>query len=242
MLCLFMLWSKGYSPQWLGWVLFFIALLMPNLRGVTYAVILSLANIIEANFYFIIFPEDRWLFAATVLLRTLLLLVLAIEFLWLIWPPAPRWQRALNWGLTGLVALLIIGAIPAGAALGRSYFETRLRQSPYSATITRLQGEAVKGALLLNSHTTYDWFYPYLRGDYRLAMLDDYAPANDSVARRTTALLDGLAAQTDVLWIYDADAAVTTASEEALRAWLAPYQMAHIQDIDGGRLYLYILK
>ncbi|RPJ56322.1 MAG: hypothetical protein EHM12_10520, partial [Dehalococcoidia bacterium] len=37
---LFMLWSKGYSPQWLGWLLFFVALLLPNLRGVIYAVLL----------------------------------------------------------------------------------------------------------------------------------------------------------------------------------------------------------
>jgi len=29
-LAVFMLWSKGYSPQWLGWVLFFIALLLPT--------------------------------------------------------------------------------------------------------------------------------------------------------------------------------------------------------------------
>ena len=67
-LCLFMLWSKGYSPQWLGWPLFFVALLLPNLRGVTYAVILSITNILEGNFYFIMFPDERWLFAVTVLI------------------------------------------------------------------------------------------------------------------------------------------------------------------------------
>ena len=241
-LCLFMLWSKGYSPQWLGWVLFFIALLLPNLRGITYAVILSLANIIEANFYFIMFPEDRWLFAATVLLRTLLLIVLAAEFLWLIWPPSMRLNRVLNRGLVGLTVLLLIGLIPAGLALKDSYFELRQRQSPYSATLTRLQAEPVTGALLLNSHTVYDWFYPYLRHNYTLTMLDDYAPAGDSVARRTQALLDGIAAQTDVLWIYDADAAVTTPSEEMLATWLGDRPPAHIQDIDGGRLYLFILQ
>ncbi|RMF02629.1 MAG: hypothetical protein D6768_07780 [Chloroflexi bacterium] len=241
-LCLFMLWSKGYSPQWLGWILFFIALLLPNLRGVTYAVLLSVANIIEANFYFIIFPEERWLFAATVLLRTLLFTVLAAEFLWLIWPPRARLNRALNWSLAALVALLLLGLIPAGLALKDSYFEVRLRQSPYSATISRLQNEEVTGALLLNSHPVYDWFYPYLRGKYRFFMLDDYTPASDSVERRTTDLLNGIAAQTDVLWIYDADAATTTPAEEVLNGWLGDRPPAHIQDVDGGRLYLFILK
>lgn len=243
-LCLFMLWSKGYSPQWLGWVLFFIALLLPNLRGVIYAVILSLANLVEANFYFVMFPEEHWLLAATVLIRTFLLVVLAIEFLWLIWPQAvtPRVEKIRTWGLAIFIALLLIGLIPAGWQLQRSYVETRLQQSPYKATITRLQGERVKGTLLLNSHPVYDWFYPYLKDDYTLAMLDDYASPGQSAKARTTTLLDSLAAQTDVLWIYDADAATTTPAEEALTAWLGGRPPAHIQDIDGGRLYLFILK
>jgi hypothetical protein len=243
-LVLFMLWSKGYSPQWLGWPLFFIALLLPNLRGIIYAIILSLANIVEANFFFIMFPEEHWLLAATVLIRTFLLAILAVEFLWLIWPQAvtSRIEKIRAWGLAIFVALLLLGAIPAGLQLSRSYFTSRLQQSPYRATITRLQGEQVKGALLLNSHTVYDWFYPYLRNDYRLIMLDDYAPPGQSVEVRTTAVLDGIAAQTDVLWIYDADASTTTPAEEALVHWLGDRPPAHIQDIDSGRLYLFILK
>lgn len=243
-LCLFMLWSKGYSPQWLGWPLFFIALLLPNLRGVIYATILSLGNIIEANFFFIMFPEERWLLAAIVLIRTVLLLVLGIEFLLLIWPRlvTPRLETIRAWALAAFVGLLLIGAIPAGLQLGRSYFELRQQQSPYAATITRLKSEQVKGALLLNSHTVYDWFYPYLRQGYTLYMLDDYAPPGEAVEARTEALLDEIAAQTDVLWIYDVDASTTTPSETHLNSWLDDLPPAHIQDIDGGRLYLFILE
>ncbi|MCB0168853.1 MAG: hypothetical protein KDI79_31790, partial [Anaerolineae bacterium] len=244
-LCLFMLWSKGYSPQWLGWPLFFIALLLPNLRGITYATILSLVNIIEANFYFVMFPEDRWLLAATILIRTLLLIVLAVEFLWLIWPQAvtPTVSRIRAWGLVALVTLLFISAIPASIQLGRSYFDLRLRQSPYRATITRLQGEDVTGALLLNSHSVYDWFYPYLgREQYDLFMLDDFGIPSNPVEARTQSLLETIASHTDVLWIYDVDPAVTTPAEEVLTAWLGDLPPAHIQDIDGGRLRLFILK
>jgi hypothetical protein len=242
-LCLFMLWSKGYSPQWLGWPLFFVALLLPNLRGVTYSVILSLANIVEANFYFIIFPEERWLFAATVLIRTFLLIVLSLEFLGLVWPETvtPTVQAIRAWGLALFVAVLLVSLLPASQQLGRSYFAMRQRQSPYAATITRLQGEQVTGALLLNDQKVYDWFYPYLRHRYTFFMLDDYAPARSSVAARTTHLLDEIARQTDVLWIYDADASVVTPSEETLDTWLGELPPAHIQDIDAGRLYLFIL-
>jgi hypothetical protein len=140
------------------------------------------------------------------------------------------------------VLILVIGAVPAGLELGRSNFETRQRQSPYAATITRLQGEQVTGALLLNSHTVYDWFYPYLREQYQFFMLDDYAPPSGSVETQTLALLEEIMDQTDVLWIYDADASTTTLSEEVLMGWLDDRPPAHLQDIDEGRLYLFILK
>ncbi len=244
-LCLFMLWSKGFSPQWLNWPLFFIALLLPNIRGVIYAAILSLGNIIEANFFFIIFPEEHWLFATTVLIRTFLLIVLTVEFLWLIWPQAvtPRVRKVRAWGLTVFVLLLLLGLIPALAKLGDSYFDLRKRQSPYAATIERLQHETVTGALLLNNHTVYDWFYPYLRQyEYTFYMLDEYDPPTESVETRTTNLLNSIAQQNDVLWIYDHNAALTTPAEETLTVWLNNRPPAHIQDIDGGRLYLFILK
>ncbi len=243
-LCLFLIWSKGYSPQWLGWPLFFTALLLPNLRGVIYAMILSLGNIIEANFFFIIFPEDRWLLATVVIIRTFLFLVLAIEFLLLIWPQlvTPQVERARSWGITIFVALLLIGAIPAGQQLGQSYFTQRKNQSPYAATIERLQGETVTGALLLNDHSVYDWFYPYLRQTYSLSMLDDYDPPDSSVEERTMVQLNNIRSQTDVLWVYDANAAVTSPSEEVLMQWLNNTSPAHLQDIDGGRLYLFILQ
>ncbi|HMR65317.1 MAG TPA: hypothetical protein PKE64_15025 [Anaerolineae bacterium] len=242
-LCLFMLWSKGYSPQWLGWPLFFIALLLPNIRGVTYATILSIGNILEANFFFIMFPEERWLLVGTVLTRTFLLAVLAVEFLLLIWPQlvTEQVEQVRSWGLAAFVGLLIIAAGPASWLLGQSYFETRLQQSPYRATITRLQTEPVTGALLLNSQRVYDWFYPYLRGSYTLYMLDDYDPPTYPVEARTTDLLNRIAEQTPVLWLYDANPAETTAAEETLIEWLNNLPEAHIQDIDGGRLKLFIL-
>ncbi|MEM7346863.1 MAG: hypothetical protein AAF485_21705, partial [Chloroflexota bacterium] len=92
-----------------------------------------------------------------------------------------------------------------------------------------------------NNHDTYDWFYPYLRHDYDFFMLDDYAPPNDTVEARTTALLDQINQQSDILWVYDSDPNTTTPSETALIAWLGNRPPSHIQDIDSGRLYLFII-
>ncbi|MDM8520178.1 hypothetical protein QUF64_09030 [Anaerolineales bacterium HSG6] len=240
---LFMVWSKGYSPQWLGWPLYFIALLLPNWRGVMYAIILSVGNILEANFFFIMFPDEHWFLAAIVINRTLILIMLMIEFLWLIWPASVS-LTVLRWHRRGWVVylLVLLGLTPLAVwQLGDSYQTSRLQLSPYRATISRLQEEPVTGALLLNDHHVFDWFYPYLRHDYRLSMLDDYAPANNSVERRTFALLTDITHQTDVLWIYDVNPAETTPAETVLFDWLNERPPAHIQDVDGGRLYLFIL-
>jgi len=241
---IFMLWSKGYSPQWLGWVLYFIALLLPNMRGLIYCLLLSIANILEANFFFIMFPDDHWLLQVTVITRTVIFAILALEFLLLIWPHwvTPRVAHLRRITAMLLLATWLIGSLPATWFLTQSYYTARLAQSPYHATITRLQHEKVTGALLLNDHSVYDWFYPYLRHNYQFFMLDDYQPTNDTVESRMTALLNNVAAQTPVLLVYDANAAQTTPAEIVLQQWLKQRPPAHIQDIDGGRLYLFILQ
>ncbi len=242
--CLFFLYSKGYSPQWLGWLLIFIALLLPNLRGVFYAIILSLANILEANFFFIMFPQEHWLLATTVLIRTGLIIILAVEFGLLIWPHLEtvtlvKVRRGVL--VIGLV-LLVLGTFPAVSRLYTAYVETRLEQSPYRDTITWLREQHVTGAILLNNHTTYDWFYPYLRHNHAFFMLDDYADTTTSVEAKTTQLLESIASQHQALWIYDSDPAETTPSETIAFQWLDEAQLAHQADIDGGRLYLYLLN
>ncbi len=241
---LFFLYSKGYSPQWLGWVLVFIALLLPNLRGGIYAAILSVANIVEGNLFFAMFPAETWLLAATILTRTLIILLLTGEFALIVWRQleTPAVIRVRRWAPVVLAAILLAGTFPAGARLKTAYFASRLADSPYGATIRWLDDQPVKEAILLNSQKTYDWFFPYLRGDHRFYLLDDYADATTSVDEKTTALLTRIAAENDAVWVFDADPATTTPAETVLAQWLGGRAPAHQADIDGGRLYLYILK
>jgi hypothetical protein len=242
-LCLFFLYSKGYSPQWVVWLLIFIPLLLPNLRGVIYAVILSIVNIIEANIFFIMFPAEHWLLAAIVLIRSGLIVILAFEYGLIVWPDleTPTLVKIRrNALLVGLI-LLLLGVIPAANRLRVAYLETRLEQSPYRATVAWLREQPVTEAILLNNHTTYDWFYPYLRHSHHFFMLDDYPKASTPVEAKTTRLLEAIAGQHQALWIYDSDPTQTTPAEAATTQWLANKQPAHQADIDGGRLYLYIL-
>ena len=241
---IFFLYSKGYSPQWIGWLLFFNALLLPNFRGVLYAVVLNINNIIEASFFFIMFPEEHWLFNTTVIVRTIIIFILAVEFGLIIWPHwATTWViRTRNVGLAiGLLGLFSFGLLSL-PRLTNAYFTQRLSFSPYQSTIEWLDEQPVKEAILLNTHPAYDWFYPYLRQSHTFYMLDDYADSTTTVAGKTTTLLDAIAKQHQAVWVYDSDPAVTTPSETVLIAWLQNAQLAHQADIDRGRLYLYIFQ
>ena len=66
----FLLYNKGYSPQFLVYVLPFVVLLMPNGRGVTYAIILTILNVLEQPVYFVMLPDETWLLTSVVIART----------------------------------------------------------------------------------------------------------------------------------------------------------------------------
>jgi hypothetical protein len=80
-LCLLLLFSKGYSPQYLVWLAPLIVVLLPNRFGATYLVILGMANLIEAPLYLGFFPERTGLLFIAVAMRTICLGVLALHCL-----------------------------------------------------------------------------------------------------------------------------------------------------------------
>ncbi len=251
-LTLFFLYSKGYSPQWLGWVLVFVALLIPNLRGAFYAMVTGFLNLVEANVFFTIVPDEHWLLVITVGLRTLIFLVLAVEFMLIVQPQwlTPTIRSARRWGVIGLVTLSAIGSVLVGVGFVQAYFDVRYQLSPYQATIETLRTaskppEGEEAAIILNSyaHQTYDWLYPYLRQDFTFYMLDDYAPPGESVETRTIAQLERIAAVQGDWWLFDSDPSAQSPSEAVAADWLATYgTFVDVRDIDGGRLYHFLIE
>lgn len=79
-IALFLLYSKGYSPQFIVYLLPFIILLLPNWAGVGYALALTALNILEQPVYFVMLPDAHWLLSAVVWLRFAVFVALAVEF------------------------------------------------------------------------------------------------------------------------------------------------------------------
>jgi hypothetical protein len=220
---LFMLYSKGYSPQFLVWLLPFLVILLPNLRGAFYALLLSLANVVEANFYFIMFPDQHWLLFVTVTLRAVLLAVSGLEYVLILlpaWETGPV-QRARRWLIGGVAAAVLAVAVFGTPRLLSAYFASRLEQSPYRQAIETLQREAAPGAaLILQDQVTYDWLYPYLRQQATFYLIEDYAMPGETVEGRMAAKVEGWAAAHDELWMVDSRPQESNTAEETVAAWL----------------------
>jgi hypothetical protein len=76
--CIFLLWSRGWSPQWQMLILPFILLALPLQRAVLFSLVLGFVNFLE--WPVLLSRGWFWSLWLTVPLRTLLIVLLAVEF------------------------------------------------------------------------------------------------------------------------------------------------------------------
>jgi hypothetical protein len=95
-LCLFFLWSKGWSPQWQVMLIPLILLVFPNGHGVLYCLVLGFVNFLE--WPLALSRGLNRLLIVTVPLRTLLMLLLLLEFYWQSRINSPQPSRRLKTG------------------------------------------------------------------------------------------------------------------------------------------------
>jgi hypothetical protein len=228
---LFTLYLKGYSPQFLVWLLPFVLLLLPGLRGIIYAVLLSAANIVESPIYFTLLPDQSWLLVGAVLARTGLLVLLAVEYGYMaLSKPIPAtWSQRLCLGAAVLLGVLSLVAVPFAYD---AYYQNRLDTLPHRPVIEALTAEAAPGARIIiggdepsDAQGVYDTTYAFLqrRFDVTSVQTDWWYP--DWQVRLQRAV-DGHA-QT---WIY-------APADSPLHAWLADrYSLIASREFDGWRL------
>ena len=159
----FLLFSKGYSPQHLVYIIPFAILLMPDLRGLAYVLLLTWFNLMEATGYFVMFPHQRWLLVSTVLIRTAAFAALSLEYAAVLGKgrvPA----RLRGPVFAGWVALSLVAAALSVPALGKAYFQSRLERIPCGELATRLGEQSLPdGAVLVFlDGGLHDGLYPYL--------------------------------------------------------------------------------
>lgn len=173
---LFMIFSKGYSPQFLLWYLPFLVLVLPNGWGLTYATLLTLNAVVERIFFFFLLPEAHWLLSATVISRTVLMLILVPEFLAVMnFLPRHRWQRVRRWIAILLVLVTLISIVLGSAAFVRDYGQQRYADSPQRPVVDSIRAAALPGdGVVVTSRNGFDAVAPFLpEQDTRLYTRDD---------------------------------------------------------------------
>ncbi len=204
------LYFKGYSPQFLIMLLPFLILLIPGWRGIAYALLLGVINLVEYPVYFLLLPDEHWLLSGTVLLRTLILVVTSVEYAAQVydWRVSERtWQRIAA-GMVVLVAILGVG----GGLFGfRAYAESQYAASPHRAAMDWLAEEAAEGAsLVADEQLTYEQVYPFLHKRFRVRLVEthDYLPPWEPRLAEEAARSGGQ------LWVY-------APADSPLHDWLA---------------------
>jgi hypothetical protein len=198
-LTIFLLYSKGYSPQFMVYLLPFIILLFPDVRGVTYSLLLTLLNVLEQPVYFVLLPDATWLLEAVVLARWLVLGALLVEFGTVLWGQSLRRLASLRrYAPAGLATLVGLGLVVAIPAMGRAYAERRLSEDPAASLIGYLgteQAQSETRVLLVTDQDFLQRVTPYLGNEYdvRLAGGDRLYAAAPSVA--------DLTADADKVWV-----------------------------------------
>lgn len=197
---LFLLYSKGYSPQFLIYLLPFIVLLFPNRRGVVYSLLLTLLNILEQPVYFVLVPDARQLLVAIVAARWLVLGVLLLEFASVIWDQTLRRlagvRRYAPAVLSVVVALGLLAAVPA---VVRSYGVRLLRQDTAAPLIGYLSTEQARmqaNLLVLDDQAMLGRFSPYLGAQYTVRV----AGGDNLPDRAPNLALDSALVGADRLW------------------------------------------
>jgi hypothetical protein len=230
----FFLYSKGYSPQFLVYLLPFIILLFPNARGVTYSLLLTLLNVLEQPVYFVLVPEATWLLLAVVVARWLVLGVLLVEFGYVLWRPSlPRLAPVRRYAPAGLVALIGLGLLLAIPSLGRAYAERRLSEDPAASLIGYLdtqQAQDEADVFLVSDQDFLRRARPYLAGDYTMRLA-----GGDTLYEAAPSLTE-LVADSDKIWVVTSGDAARRV-QGVLNAWGRPLLTYDFGE--GGELQLF---
>jgi len=226
---LFLLYSKGYSPQYIVTLLPWIALLLPNLRGVLYAILLTAINFLEGTAYFIVFPEEHWLLAGTVLSRSVLILALTLEYGLIFFSiSSSQVEQIRDRAFWVLVVILLLAGCAATYPLSEAYVENHYAQEGYRPVIELLRAEAEKGTtcLVLTDPSLYPRFYPWLRKDMDLYLITDEK-------RMTEA-----ATICNELWLFRRDKVPSAVTD-----WLEEHaRLVRDHDSDQGQLLRYAVR
>jgi hypothetical protein len=203
---------------------------MPDLRGVAYCLLLMGANVLEFPIAMVLLAEHPWLFVVAVILRTVLLALVTVEF-GLILLPSARGQKVLGLALTSVVVAVLLGGLPVAALAARDYSIERFEENAYRETIDYLSGQP-QGGVIFTDQGLYQQLYGFLVRRHGMYLLE----AHEDLP----AILTRLAARYQTLYVVYAGSEDDQRSNPAMEKWLGEQDFpVSVEWLDKARVTRY---
>ncbi len=165
---LFLLWSKGFSGQFIVYAFPFVVLLLPNWRGISYVALLSVLWIAEFPLSLLTFATatveaPNWFIVWIIIARTAILIGLCLEYGALL-GPRPKMQRAFSRVAAIALTAIWISVLPAGVALLNTYTQVSLTRDSATPAISLIanSGSGPK-TIVMSSNRVYRRLAPAAR-------------------------------------------------------------------------------
>jgi hypothetical protein len=224
MVNLVLLWSKGFSGQFIANAVPFIVLLAPNLRGAFYTGLLSILWVAEWPIAFLAVDGSAWFITWLVIVRTATLLALSLEhasgMIRNSAQPSPRLASRLTRVSTGILIAGWLTVLPAGIAAVNVYTQTRLDTDPATPALALIQATSgsANRTIVFAVPRLFRRLYPlaHVAGEVWLLPSDRHVPEPHRVT-----WLNGLAARGPFWFVADEGDPGTHQENLDAEAWVS---------------------
>jgi len=183
----YLLWSKGFSPQWLLYLIAFLCVLLPTFLGTVLIALLEALYVIEWPLTFILLNADPHYLTALVIIRTAYIVGLALFFGAAIFTDddSPHWETAKCWAKLGSIAAMVSMMVLAMAALPL-YAVQRYQADPMrqAADLIKDHSTPDRANVLFDRVDSYERLTPFLPGWPSIAALQLGGKADEWSAQK----------------------------------------------------------
>jgi hypothetical protein len=168
---LVLLYSKGYSPQFLVYVVPFAILVLPPFKAVGYLSVLALINLLEYPVYLALFRNQQWVLAHLVGLRTGILLLMAWDYLAIL-GLLPSLSSIRKVATTTALITFVLWVVTVLPSAGQEWIRTSVDHHPNARLIDYLLANADSDSVVIFSEQwLYRDLYPYLHKKTNLVLV-----------------------------------------------------------------------
>lgn len=199
----FMLVSKGYSPQWNTYLVALTILALPYRSGIPYVLALDGLMMLEFPVAFILYPGDTPVLVVVIVLRTVVTTLITLEAAARIWPSPTRLTAWVSrWAMPIAVTGLVVTGVVAAPEMWRRYYAARFDVEPLKPLIEQLAQDPQPPGVILTQPRMVERMAPFTGED-----ILNYLPNGQQTPWRDVASwMQTRLAKNDRFWfVYAAD-------------------------------------